>query len=118
MMFCPKCKDEFITGITDCPDCEIPLVKELPAETETAYEPVYVEQVTVLETSDPGIIMVAKSLLEEARIRYYAKNEVSQHLFGGGTFGTGFNPLTGPTQLQVSKNNFEEALALLKDLLE
>ena len=55
-MFCPKCKDEFIVGITVCPDCEIPLVKELPAETESGYEPVYVEQVTMLETNDAGLI--------------------------------------------------------------
>jgi hypothetical protein len=113
-MFCPKCKDEFIKGITDCPDCAIPLVKELPAETE----PIYIELATVLETSDAGIIMIAKSLLEEAKIRYYAKNEVSQNLFGGGVFGLGFNPLTGPLQLQVSKSDFEEAIVLLKDLLE
>jgi len=62
--------------------------------------------------------MVAKSLLEEDKVRYYAKNEVSQYLFGGGTFGAGFNPMTGPTQLQVSKNDFEEAVALLKDIEE
>jgi hypothetical protein len=117
-MFCPKCKDEFIKGITDCPDCAIPLVKDLPAEAESAYEPIYVELVTVLEASDAGLIMIAKSLLEEAKIRYYAKNEVSQNLFGGGVFGLGFNPLTGPLQLQVSKSDFEEAIVLLKDLLE
>jgi len=37
---------------------------------------------------------------------------------GGGTIGTGFNPLTGPTQIQVSKVDLEEALELLKDILE
>lgn len=82
------------------------------------YEPVYVELVTVLETGDAGIIMIAKSLLEENNIRYYTKGEIAQHLFGGGTFGTGFNPLTGPVQLQVSKNDFEEASLLIKNLLE
>ena len=82
------------------------------------YEPVYVELVTVLEISDAGIIMVAKSLLEENNIKYYAKGEILQHLFGGGTFGTGFYPLIGPVQLQVSINDFEEALLLLKDLIE
>ncbi len=117
-MFCPKCKDEFVEGINECPDCIVRLVKEMPAETEPAYEPVYVELITVLETSDAGIIMIAKSLLEENNIRYYAKGEVSQHLFGGGNFGTGFNPLTGPVQLQVGKDNSGEALLLLKDLLE
>jgi hypothetical protein len=113
-MFCPKCKGEFVEGIKECPGCIVQLVKELPAETE----PVYVELITVLETGDVGIIMIAKSLLEENSIRYYAKGEVSQHLFGGGNFGTGFNPLTGPVQLQVGKDNSEEALLLLKDLLE
>lgn len=113
-MFCPKCRDEFIEGITECPDCKIPLVNEL----SVAYEPIYVDLVTVMESGDPGLIMVAKSLLENAGIRYYAKGETAQNLFGGGTFGTGFNLLTGPTQIQVSKADFEEALELLKDLSE
>ena len=117
-MFCPKCKDEFVEGIKECPDCVVKLVNELPLEMVETYEPVYVDLITVLETGDAGIIMVAKSLLEENNIRYYAKGEVSQHLFGGGTFGTGFNPLTGPTQIQVGSNDLEEALSLLKDLLE
>ena len=60
--------------------------------------------------------MIVKSLLEEAGIRYYAKDEGIQHLFGGGTFGTGFNPLTGPIQIQVSKDDLAEALELLKDM--
>jgi len=110
-MFCPKCKGEFIVGVKECPDCLVQLVNEL-----STFETGYVELVTVLETSDPGIIMVAKSLLEESNIRYYAKGEVSQHLFGFGTFGPGFNPLFGPIQLQVNIDDSDEALLLLKDL--
>lgn len=53
-MFCPKCKDEFVAGITDCPDCAVPLVEGLPPETGRVYDPVYVELVTVLETGDLG----------------------------------------------------------------
>ena len=82
------------------------------------YEPVYVDLVTVMESGDSGLIMVAKSLLENAGIRYFGKGETAQNLFGGGTFGAGFNPLTGPTQIQVSKADLEEALELLKDLIE
>lgn len=108
-MFCPKCKGEFVEGNKECPYCAVQLVNGLPV-----YEPVYVELVTVLEKSDAGIIMVAKSLLEENNIRYYAKGEVSQHLFGGGMFGTGLNLLTGLTQLQVGKDKSEEALSLRK----
>ena len=28
-MWCPKCKCEYVNGITECPDCHIPLVEEL-----------------------------------------------------------------------------------------
>lgn len=40
-MFCPKCKGEFIEGITDCSDCGIPLVKELP---ESPLQPKNIEE--------------------------------------------------------------------------
>lgn len=116
-MFCPKCKDEFVEGITECPDCAVALVRALPAE-EISYDPVYVDLVTVLETGDPGVIMVAKSILEAAGIRYYARGEGLQHLFGAGTFGPGFNPLIGPVCIQVPVANEEDALLLLKDIEE
>jgi hypothetical protein len=115
-MFCPKCKDEFIQGILTCPDCKVSLCNQLPDESIETYEPEYVELLTVLETADIGIIMVAKSILEEAGIRYLAKGEGLQHLFGAGVFGAGFNTLTGPVQIQVSKDDSATAIELLKDL--
>jgi hypothetical protein len=79
IMFCPKCRDEFIEGFTECPDCNVPLVNELSVEEGPTYEPIYVDLVTVMESGDPGLIMVAKSLLENAGIRYYAKGETAQN---------------------------------------
>ena len=72
--------------------------------------------VTVLETSDQGLIAIAKSLLEEADIPCFAKGEGLQDLFGWGRMGTGFNVITGPVALQVPASNADEARALLKDL--
>jgi hypothetical protein len=117
-VFCPKCRDEFIEGITECPDCKVPLVNDLSVEEGPTYDPIYVDLVTVVESGAPGLIMIAKSLLENAGIRYFAKGETVQNLFGDGTFGAGFNPLTDPAQIQVSKADLEEALELLKDLIE
>lgn len=75
------------------------------------------DPVTVLESADPGLLAVAKSLLEDASIEYFAKNEGVQDLFAFGRFGTGFNPLVGPVQLQVAAEDAEEASALLRDLV-
>ena len=67
------------------------------------------EPVTVLETSDPAVLAVAKSLLEEAEIPFFAKGEGIQDLFGAGRLGTGFSPVAGPVELQVSADDAAEA---------
>lgn len=33
-MWCPKCKNEYVEGITLCADCGVELVDELPEETD------------------------------------------------------------------------------------
>ncbi|HMQ70483.1 MAG TPA: DUF2007 domain-containing protein [Ignavibacteria bacterium] len=72
--------------------------------------------VTVFETGHEGIIAVVKSLLDEANIRYLAKGEGVQDLFGVGILGTGFNPITGPVQFRVMPEDVEYARELLKDV--
>jgi len=74
--------------------------------------------VTVLETSDQGLIAIAKSLLEDADILCFAKGEAIQNLIGGGVIGTGFNIAAGAIQLQVAADEADEARELLKDLRE
>ena len=74
------------------------------------------DPITVLESGDPALLAVAKSLLEAASIQYFARGEGVQDLFGAGRFGTGFSPFTGPIQLQVGADDAEEAKTLLRDL--
>jgi Putative prokaryotic signal transducing protein len=70
------------------------------------------EPVTVLESGDPALIAVAKSLLDSAGIEYFAKGEVLQNLFGWG-----LNPLVGRlVELQVAWDDADDAKALLHDL--
>jgi hypothetical protein len=72
--------------------------------------------ITVLTTGNQAIIAVAKSLLDDANITYFAKGEGLQNLFGFGTLGTGFNPIVGPIELQVEEHQAEEAKTILTGL--
>jgi len=74
--------------------------------------------VTVFATGNHALIALAKSMLDDAGIRYNARNERTEDLFGLGVFGTGFSPVIGPIELQVLEEDVEEAAKLLKDLTE
>jgi Putative prokaryotic signal transducing protein len=60
---------------------------------------------TVLETSDPGLLAVAKSLLGAAGIPLFANGEALSIAWGG-----------GPVKLQVPVSRAAEAQALLAEL--
>ncbi|MDD5361437.1 MAG: DUF2007 domain-containing protein [Ignavibacteria bacterium] len=74
--------------------------------------------ITVFKSGHEGLIALAKSVLDEAGIEYLIKNEGVQDLMGIGVFGTGFNPITGPVQIQVLPSNEEYAKDLLKNMVE
>lgn len=42
MPWCPKCKAEYREGFTECSSCHVPLVDELPEETEVPEQEQYV----------------------------------------------------------------------------
>ena len=75
----------------------------------------HAEPVTVFESGDPAVLAVAKSLLEEAGIAYYAAGEGLQNLFGMGAIG-GFNPIVGPVRIEVSREDAREAREVLARL--
>lgn len=72
--------------------------------------------VTVFETGSEAVVAVVKSILDEAKIKYLAKGEGVQDLFGVGVIGTGFNPITGPVEFKVMPEDEEYAKELLKDI--
>jgi hypothetical protein len=74
--------------------------------------------VTIFSSGKHALIALAKSILDDANIEYYAKNERTEDLIGLGVFGTGFNSAIGPIELQVLEEDAEEAKKLLKDLPE
>ena len=111
-MYCPQCQSEFREGFLECVDCHVPLVESPPAE-EAIPE---LNLVTVLESSDPTVLVVAESLLLEAQIPYLKKGDQIQDLFAWGRLFTLFNPAVGPVYVQVPEQHAEAALELLQEL--
>jgi len=108
-MFCPKCRAEFREGISECATCHVGLVNTLsdPSELEGT------RMVTVYKTGNPAIIAFIKSAFKADGIRCFAKGENLQDLYGAGRFGTGFNPIFGPVEIQVDEKDSERATEIL-----
>ncbi len=106
-MWCPKCKSEYIEGIIKCPECEVPLVYELPKEPDIKTSVSYVKYQEVLYTHNQGDIAVIKSILDSAGIIYYLKGERISVT----------RPWADPAILMVIKNQVDTAKELLKDFI-
>ena len=115
-MFCPQCGEEYRSGFDLCADCGVPLVTEKP-KPKLKEDHHNIELSTVLETSNVGLIAVAKSLLEAAKIPFIVQGEEIQDLFGAGRLGN-INILTGSVKLQVDAQDKDEAVAILEDLMD
>ena len=102
-MYCPQCKGEYREGFTQCADCQIPLVDELP-QTESDDAPI--DLVEVLSAADPGLIALVKSVLEAEEIPYVTHGEHFSRLF-----------VTMPVRVLVAKEDIDVARDVLKDLL-
>jgi hypothetical protein len=103
MMFCPVCGEEYLDEACECAECSVPLVPEAPEGLDARD----FELETVLETSDPGLIAVVKSLLEEAGISYWVQDEAMQGLYLTSIF---------PSRFQVERRYAQLARELLDGL--
>ena len=111
-MFCPQCEEEYTWDVMVCPVCDVDTVDKLPGPEPTPDA----ELVKVLVTGDPGLIAIARSLLEGEKIDYFVRGEGLQDLFGLGR-ATGYNFAMGPAEFWVRDEDAENARALLEDLI-
>lgn len=107
-MFCPVCESEFREGITECPDCEVPLVEALPPPPED--EPL----TEVFRTGDASLLPVVKSVLAAAGMPHIVQGEEASGLFpfGPGAGADSDGRLLAAVVL-VPEDRAEEARALL-----
>ncbi|MCK4532604.1 DUF2007 domain-containing protein [bacterium] len=93
-MFCPKCRAEFIDGITVCSDCEISLVKKLSPQPN----PEYHKLVNVFSTWKIAEVRFVQSLLETNGINCFIKNTHFCSLLS-----VGIDPI--PLKIMVEEKN-------------
>ena len=105
-MFCPNCKAEYRPGFTECADCGVPLVYELPEEE--ALSPIQdrdADLVAVYSTYNPTDVMMVKSLLDAEEIVYNFQGELFK---GSGVFIV-------PAMLFVTKADAQRVIETLRD---
>ena len=102
-MICQQCGANVSQGATRCPECDADLVDQATRAPRDQAE--WVDTVVVLETTDEGQLMVARSLLEAEGIPCFAQGEEGQQLIGA-----------GPVRLRVRLGDQEAARALLAHL--
>jgi len=104
-MFCPNCKSEYIEGITECEECQVALVEQLPPEPVPEYEDLRV----VRTYSADYEAELGKSILEANGIEAVIASDEA----GGTIPGLAF---TRGVQLLVDAELLEKAEAVFKDL--
>jgi hypothetical protein len=112
-MYCPTCGKSFGLEVTECPECRVAL---LEAGAGPPPDPT-IQLTPILETGDPGVIALGKSLLEAEGIEYLVRGENLQDLFGYGRLGVGFSIVSGPAEFVVREDDAERAREVLSDLL-
>ena len=71
------------------------------------------ELVVVLRTTDEGLTIIAKSILDAENINYIVKGQAVQDILGLGRLG-GANYVTGPVVFLVHKDDADDARAVLQ----
>ncbi len=105
-MFCPECDAEYREGITECVDCEVPLVPERPSHDA---EPM----VAIRRTSDAALLPVLKSVLAAAEIPFDVQGDEASGLFPFGPTAMVPDGRRFGGVIRVPESRAEEAKALL-----
>jgi len=108
MPYCPVCRYEYVEGITKCPDCDVDLVAELPAEGERYSQD---EWVKVYEAKDEPEAEIVTAALQSAGIKVWDRSQVI-HCLKSMIVG----PLS-PEDLLVLESDAETARDIIRQVL-
>lgn len=105
-MFCPKCRYEYKDDVTECPDCNVALVSELPKEElpEEIKDWVQVARLNSLQEAE----MIEESLREK-NIRVVIQSGTGYFGYIGVMGATSYGPVGGGYSVYVPKDEIVEA---------
>ena len=105
-MFCPECRSEYVEGVTECPDCGVALVGELPPEEYGGAREDVTDYLPLVRTFSAKDIALIHGVLSGTNIRYFIRGESLTHI----------RPMADPTILMVAEEDADDVKTLLKDL--
>jgi len=111
-MICPDCKSEYVSGIYQCPDCDVPLIYELAPEPVNHSEVEFSENfIRIYSPANSQENALIKMILDREKIPYFFRNEENYGL--GGSPASPFISRAG-AELYVPEEMSEQALDVLK----
>ena len=110
-MFCPDCKAEYRTGVSRCPNCDVALVERLP---ERPPDDPADRLETVLRTTDPGLLPIARTVLEAAGIPFVVQGEAALNYFPLGPAAARATGRVTGASILVPRERADEARELLE----
>ena len=112
-MHCPRCRTEYEQDVTRCPVCDVALSED--DAPPGSGEPEWVDLVTVLETGDPSLLLVTKSLLDVEGVPSFVEGVGVYEGLGAGRIAGADMPM-GPGRLRVRPQDVDAARELLASL--
>ena len=111
-MYCPQCRVEYRDGFTECSDCRVPLSPGPPPPVPAGPFDPTIGLVIVLETNDLIRLALAKGLLEDAGVPFFALGQIA-------TLVTDVDPfLHKVVRVQVPRDREAVAREVLEQLFE
>lgn len=108
-MYCPKCKCQFIEGISICPDCQVELVEQLPQDSIEGSDEF--EAVKLISTSNNIESDMIIDLLTNNDIPSFKKSKGS-----GGYMNIYMGYSIYGEDIFIARTDYQKAKALLSEL--